>query len=249
MGKARHTDVATTKPSVLLPGSCLRIVTVLFSTCTPVCAQSVQTLPEIDAHVTINNFMRTYLQAKDDRDEGASNQFSIGPSMQFYLKPLVKLKRITEFDLDDSKRRPLVLEAGYRYLTAPNEPSTNRLEPVLTTNFPLKAGFLVSDRNRADLDWKSGGFTWRYRNKLTIERTVALHSYHFIPYVAAEPYYVQKYEKWSTTDLYAGALFPVGKHVQFSCYYEHENNTGKPPNQPENDVGLVLELYFSTESK
>jgi hypothetical protein len=249
MGKARHTDAATPKLLVYLPGVCLKTVIVLFSIYIPVCAQSVQTLPEIDAHVTINNFMRTYLQVKDDRDAGASNQFSIGPSMQFYLKPLVKLKRITEFDLDDSKRRPLVLEVGYRYLTAPNEPSTNRLEPVLTTNFPLKAGFLVSDRNRADLDWKNGGFTWRYRNRLTIERTFTLHSYHFIPYVAAEPYYVQQYKKWSTTDLYAGSLFPVGKHVQFSVYYEHENNTGKAPNQQENDIGLVLALYFSTESK
>jgi hypothetical protein len=212
-------------------------------------AQSVQTLPEIDAHVTVNNFTRVYMQIKDDRDAGASDQCSVGPSMQFYLKPLLRLKQITEFDLDDSKPRPLVLEVGYRYLTAPNEPSTNRLEPVLTAHFPLKVGFLVSDRNRADLDWKSGELNWRYRNKLAFERTFTAHSHHFIPYVAAEPYYVQKYGKWSTTDLYAGAQFPAGKHVQLEPYYEHENNTGGSRNQPKNDIGLVAELYFSRRSK
>ena len=249
MGKAHHIGVASTKPSAFLPGGCLRTIIVLFSACIPVCAQSVQTLPEIDAHVTINNFVRTYLQAKDDRDAGASDQFSIGPSIQLYMKPLVKLKNVTEFDLDDAKPRPMVFEGGYRYITAPNEPSTNRLEPVLTARFPLKTPFLISDRNRADLDWKSGEFTWRYRNRLTVEHTFAIHSYHFIPYVAAEPYYVQKYKKWSTTDLYVGALFPLRKHVQFNFYYEHENNTGKPPNQQNNDIGIALELYFSTASK
>jgi hypothetical protein len=79
---------------------------------------------------------------------------------------------------------------------------------------------------------------------LTLQRTVAINSYHLIPYVAAEPYYVDKYHKWSTTDLYAGCLFPVGEHVQFNAYYEHENNTGKPPNQQTNEIGLALYLFF-----
>jgi hypothetical protein len=219
------------------------------STGMPALAQSVQFLPETDVHLTLNSYLRTYLQAKDDRDEGASDQFSIGPSLQFYFKPLLKLKNITAFDLDDSKPRPLILEAGYRSVTAPNALPINRMETILTFNFPLKAGFLMSDRNRADLDWTSETFTWRYRNKLSLERTVAVYSYHLIPYVAAEPYYEEKYHKWSTTDLYAGCLFPVGRHVQFNAYYEHENNTGKRPNQQVNDIGLALYFFFSLEAK
>ena len=190
------------------PGHKARLVVALVFTAigTPILAQSVQFLPEIDTHLKVNSFMRAYLQAKDDRDEGASDQFSIGPSIQFYLKPLLKLKNITTFDLDDSKPRALVLETGYRSITAPNASPTNRMETVVTFHFPLTAGFLLSDRNRADLDWKSGEFTWRYRNKLTVERTLAAFSYHFVLYVAAEPYYVDKYHKWSTTDLFAGCL-------------------------------------------
>jgi hypothetical protein len=249
MGSTRYIDMGENIGVARSPRACFAIAALFLGVWIPVRAQSLQTVPEIDAHVTVNNFMRAYLQAKDDRDAGASNQFSIGPSVQFYLKPLLKLKQMTEFDLDDAKPRPLVLEVGYRYISTPNEPSTNRMEPVLTTHFPLKAGFLISDRNRADLDWKGGEFQWRYRNRLTLERTFAVHSYHFIPYVAAEPYYVEQYNKWSTTDLYAGALFPIDKHVQFNSYYEHENNTGKAPNQPKNDIGLALELYFSRHSK
>ena len=215
--------------------------------CLPACAQDVQFLPEIDAHLKLNSYVRTYLEAKDDQDGGDSSQFGIGPSIQLYVKPLVKLKRVTGFDLDDAKARFLVLETGYRYITAPIAPPEDRMLAAVTLNFPLMAGLHLSDRNRADLDWKNGSFTWRYRNKLTLERTFAIRSYHFIPYVAAEPYYESQYAKWSTTALYAGCLFPLSKHVEFNTYYEHENNTGKHPNKPENAVGLALYLYFSVD--
>jgi hypothetical protein len=212
-------------------------------------AQGVQFLPEVDAHLKLNSAVRVYLEAKDDREGGDSTQITMGPSIQLYLKPLIKLKHVTAFDLDDSKSRALVLEAGYRYITAPDAPSENRILVALTSNFPMKAGFHISDRNRADLDWKNGSFTWRYRNKLTLDRTFSIRSYHFIPYVAAEPYYESQYHKWSTTSLYAGCLFPVGKHVQFNSYYEHDNNTGKRPNKQQSSVGLALYLYFSLEKK
>jgi hypothetical protein len=211
--------------------------------------QSVDFLPEIDAHFKLKSFVRAYVQAKDDRDAGAPHQFAIGPSLQIYSKPLLKLKNVTAFDLDDAKPRTLILEAGYRYVTAPDTAPTNRMETVLTLHFPLKAGFVLLDRNRADLDWKSGIFEWRYRNKVTIERTFVVFSYHFIPYVAAEPYYTSQYGLWSTTALYAGCSLPVGKYVQFNVFYEHENNTGKNPNEQRNEVGLVLNLYFSLENK
>jgi hypothetical protein len=214
----------------------------------PARGQNVQILPEVDAHLKLNSTFRAYLEAKDDRDGGEQDQFAIGPSLQFYLRPLLKLKNVRAFDLDDSKSRALVLETGYRYITAPNAPPDNRLLTVVTLNFPLTAGFAISDRNRADLDWKNGGFTWRYRNKLTFDRTFSIRSYHLIPYLAAEPYYTSQYNKWSTTALYAGCLFPVGKHVQFNTYYEHENNTGKHPNQQSNEFGLALNLYFSLEN-
>jgi hypothetical protein len=215
----------------------------------PVCAQDVQFLPEVDAYLKLNPSWRAYLQAKDDRDGGDPTQFTIGPSIQYYSKPLLRLKKITSFDLDDAKSRALVLETGYRYITAPGAPPENRMETIATLHFPLKAGFLVSDMNRADLDWKSGNFTWRYENKLTVERAFSIRSYHLIPYIAAEPYYESQYEKWSTTALYAGCRFPVGKHVVFNTYYEHENNTGKKPNRQQNYFGLALYLYFSLEKK
>ena len=211
----------------------------------PARAQDTQFLPEIDAYLKLNPSVRTYLQLKDDREGGDPTQFTFGPSIEFYLKPLIKLKQVTLFDLDDAKTRPVVLEVGYRLITAPNTPVENRELAAATFNFPVVGSAHLSDRNRIELDWKAGVFTWRYRNKLTLERTFAIRSYHLIPYLAAEPFYESQYNKWSTTDLFAGCLLPVGKHFQFNAYYEHENDTGKSPNHQENYVGLVLNMYFS----
>jgi len=200
-----------------------------FACATAVAQQNVQFLPEVDAYLKLNSMFRVYVEAKDDQDGGDSAQAGIGPSVQLYLKPLARLKEMRAFDRDDAKTRFLVLETGYRYIGEPDTPTENRM----------------SDRNRAELDWKNGSFTWRYRNKLTVERTLAAQAYHFIPYVAVEPFYESQFSKWSTTALYAGNLFPIGRHVEFNPYYEHENNTGGKTNHPENAVGLALYLFFS----
>ncbi len=211
--------------------------------------QSVQFLPEVDTYLKLNSMFTAYLEAKDDQDAGDPLQAGIGPSMQLHLKPLVRLKEMRAFDLNDAKKRFFVLEAGYRYIATPNASPTNRMIESATFNFPMKAGFSMSDRNRADLDWRNGGLTWRYHNRLTVERTISVYSYHLIPYVAAEPYYLSRYSKWSTTALYAGSLFPIGSHVEFNPYYENENNTGGHKNHPENGIGLALYLFFSLGSR
>jgi hypothetical protein len=74
--------------------------------CLPARAQDIQFLPEIDAHLQLNSTFCAYLEAKDDREGGDPTQFTIGPSLQFYVKPFIKLKRVTLFDLDEARREP-----------------------------------------------------------------------------------------------------------------------------------------------
>ena len=90
----------------------LKITLFLLFAFTAANAQSVQFLPEVDSYLKVNSMFRVYSEAKDDQDGGDSTQFTIGPSLEMYLKPLLKLKTITAFDLDDSKVRALVFEAG-----------------------------------------------------------------------------------------------------------------------------------------
>jgi len=134
---------------------------------------------------------------------------------------------------------------GYRYLPEANGgAATNRMEPVLTMRFPVTRRLLLTDRNRFDLDWKSGGFEWRYRNRVQLEAPFPIRKYHMKAYASVEPFYQSQYGKWSDTAIYAGCLLPIRKHVQLDPYYEHQNNTGKRPNQQLNQFGIVLNLFF-----
>jgi hypothetical protein len=207
-------------------------------------AQTDELLPEIDAYYKMQSGSRLLFQAKETREGGEPTTAEIGPSLNLYMKPWIKLKNIATLDLDDTEARPLLFSIGYRYLPYPDAPSKHRLEPYLTPRFPLIDSLVLSDRNRTDLDWQNGTLTWEYRNRPQLERTFAVRSYHFSPYLSAESFYQSRYEKWSDTVLYAGSLFPIGKHAAFNPYYEHQNNTGKKPNQRLNQFGLLLDLYF-----
>lgn len=70
-------------------------------------AQDTQFLPEVDAYLKLNSRFRAYLQAKGDREGGDPTQFTFGPNIELYLKPLLKLKNITAFDLNDAKARAI----------------------------------------------------------------------------------------------------------------------------------------------
>jgi hypothetical protein len=223
----------------------LLIAAGLVCLCTQAHAQTDEFLPEVDFYYKLRDNVRIQLQAKQTREAREPVQAEIGPSVDLYVHSWIRLAKVNRFDLDDSKARPLMLSAGYRYLPEANGgAATNRIEPVGTARFPVTSKLLLTDRNRFDLDWKSGGFEWRYRNRVQFEGPVAIRSYHVKPYASVEVFYQSQYGKWSDTAIYAGCLFPIKKHVQLDPYYEHQNNTGKRPNQQLNQFGLVLNLFF-----
>ena len=161
--------------------------------------QSYQTWPEIDTYLRVNSSVRLSFFASTTKENRQGTDAEVGPNIDFFLKPLVKLKRITIFDLDQSKDRPLMLRVGYRYMPTTDGPTENRGVLEATGRYPLLRGVLLSDRNRADLRFIAGEFSWRYRNRITAERTFAIRSYHFSPYIRAEVYYDGNLHKWSRT--------------------------------------------------
>ena len=210
----------------------------------PATGQAFEFLPEVDAYYKIQPHIRFNFQAKLTREAGDPAQAEIGPGLDFFVKPVVQLKNISRFDPDEAKSRLLQVSVNYRYIPSPDKPTVDRLESTFTSNLPLVYGILLSDRNRVDLDWSQNSFTWRYRNRLKLQRTVSIRTYHLTPYLSGEAFYLSQYKKWSTTALYAGCLFPLGKHVGFDLYYEHQNITCKNPNQQLSQFGLILNLYF-----
>lgn len=201
-------------------------------------------LPEVDAYARFTSNLRLLFQAKGYVEDGDLNHAQIGPSLQFNIRPLEKLKKITVFDSDDIKCMPVVFTVGYRYIPSTVQPSINRFQPIMQFHLPFPGKALVTDRNRADLDWSRVAFNWTYRNRITAERRVTIRSYHPGPYAAGEFSYQSQYNKWKTTRLFAGCLLPVSKHLQVDSYYEHVNNRGMSPNHQVNAAGLILNFYF-----
>jgi hypothetical protein len=217
----------------------------LVCVCLQARAQTDEFLPEIDVYSKVRDGMQFHLQAKQTREAGEPVQAEIGPTVDFHSRPWIRLAEVSKFDLDDAKPRLFTLSAGYRYLPEANGgAATNRIEPVGTARFPVTKRLLLTDRNRFDLDWKSGGFEWRYRNRVQLEGPFPIRKYHMKAYASVEPFYQSQYGKWSDTAIYAGCLLPIGKHVQLDPYYEHQNNTGKAPNKQLNQFGIVLNLFF-----
>ena len=67
--------------------------------------QSAQAWPEVDTYVTLNSDVRVSFFAAATREGREGTNAEIGPNIDFYFKPLVKLTRITVFELDQSKSR------------------------------------------------------------------------------------------------------------------------------------------------
>jgi hypothetical protein len=212
--------------------------------CASANAQSFQFLPEIDAYYKIDPAIRFDFQAKETREAGDPTQVEIGPSLDFFIKPLLRLRNNRIFDPDDTKSRLMQWFVGYRYVPSPNKSTVERMEVGFISNLPLVADILFSDRNRADLDWSAGQFTWRYRNRAQFQRAFDIRSYKPAPYASVEFFYQSQYEKWSTTALYAGCLLPIGKRFSLDPYYEHQNITGKHPNEQLNQFGIILNMHF-----
>jgi hypothetical protein len=206
--------------------------------------QSFQTWPEIDTYLRLGSDVRASFFASWTKENRQGTDADVGPNIDFFLKPLVKLKRITIFALDQSKDRPLMLRFGYRYMPTTNGPTENRGILETTGRYPLVRGVLLSDRNRADLRFIAGEFSWRYRNRLTAERTFSIRSYHLTPYVRAELYYDGNLHKWSRTAETVGLVFPIRKRAEIDSYYEHQNDSSNAPNRQVNAFGIALSVYL-----
>ena len=204
-------------------------------------AQTVEFLPEVNFHAKLDSNARFVLQAKETRENGIPKQAEIGPSMEFYWRPL---KNLLPNGVDEAKTRFILLSFGYRYLPASDAPATHRILLMATPRLPLKSKLVVSDRNRGELNFSKGELNWRYRNRLQLEREITIRSNRPVPYANVEAYYDSKFQKWSSIVLEAGSQFPIGKHTELDIYYEHQNNTGKAPNQQVNAAGLILNLHF-----
>lgn len=207
-------------------------------------SQTQQFLPEAEVYRNVNPNLRWGIDVSRTREGGAPTETDVGPDLDISIKPLLKLKRFTVFRLDPSASRLLTLGIGYRYVMPASSPNENRFIMEITPRFPLMHGIVIAVRNRGELRLIAGNLSWRVRERLTLQRTFTVSSYHFTPYSRTEVYYDSKSAKWSRTVLKVGCTFPIRKRIEIEPGFEHQNDTSQKPNHQVNAASLILSLYF-----
>ena len=153
----------------------------------------------------------------------------------------------------------LILRAGYRYGTSVGDSDDSFKEHRLLTEQTLRkmlpGELLLSDRNREDFRFVDGEFSFRYRNRVTIEREFHLFKERTItPYASAEIFYDTRSDAWNRNGLTVGfqqslrrgplrrMLLP-SRQVILDLYYTRQNDS-RSEIQHVNAIGAALAFYF-----
>ena len=89
-----------------------------------------------------------------------------------------------------------MVRVGYHYIhsVTGDTPVEHRGALEATPRYPLVGGLLVSDRNHMDIRSIGGENSWRYRNRLTLEREFSIGRFRSTPYVRGEVYYDSRFD-------------------------------------------------------
>jgi hypothetical protein len=195
---------------------------------------------EVDLYATLNSRLRAswFTDHATDRDfNGTSWEF--GPNLDIYLKSIRHRESQT---LDESKRKYLSMRLGYHVLPMQNGNTEQRGIFEITARYYLPRSFLLSERNRLDFRGQNT-FSWRYRNRITLERDLKVKRIAFAPYARAEAFYNVTTGDWNRFSFTGGIVFSIAKHLELEPYFERQINSGSIP-QFVNGFGITLSTYF-----
>ena len=152
----------------------------------------------------------------------------------------------------------LILRTGYRFGTSVGETSEpfkeHRLLTEQTLRKLLRGDLLLSDRNREDFRFLNGDFSFRYRNRVTIEREFKVKKRTITPYVSGEIFYDTRYGIWNRNRLVVGVqtslrrgplrkLLQPKSQVILDVYFFRQNDS-RSDTPHVNGVGASLAFYL-----
>src|SRR6476469_3218710 len=154
--------------------------------------------PEIDVYITVKPKVRLYLTgtvSKSVEDGELRNAQGYEGQVGVHV--------------DYIPNKHVIFRAGYRYGSAVGSNSDPFKEHRLLTEQTLRqllpGDLLLSDRNREDFRFVNGDFSFRYRNRVTLEREVHLFKGRTItPYASAEFFYDTRSSAWNRNGFAVG---------------------------------------------
>jgi hypothetical protein len=159
--------------------------------------------------------------------------------------------------VDYTVNRRVTLRVGYRYgfsLTEQDPFKEHRIVFDQTFRQPLPLQIVLSDRNQQDFRFVNRQFSFRYRNRLMLEREFLL-GRSITPYGSVEVYHDSRFDVWNRNRLTAGVqiqlkkAFPLlrlvtpRKQVILDLYYTKQNDSRSEPNHL-HAIGAALAIHF-----
>lgn len=203
--------------------------------------------PEVQAFIELNPKFRIFLNASVSKSvedgeilKGNAYEGLVGahldyvPNQHFFLRVGYRFIKSLE-DIDPYEEHRIVVEQHLRKL--------------------LKGDILLSDRNREDFRFVNGDFSFRYRNRLTLEREFIVKNRSLTPYASGEIFYDSRFDVWNRNRYSVGMvvsikrrhaplkmLFPK-RDVTLDLYYMRQNDSRSSPAQV-NGFGIAVGIHF-----
>jgi hypothetical protein len=200
--------------------------------------------PEIDLFIQNGERIRFVIQpAGTLAPETGVRQANITFSVEVALRPLVRIELRHRNDV--FRRRFLTFRVGYRRVDNFNNGGPeDRGIAELNARYALPGKLVLSDRNRGEFRFVHGRpFAMRYRNRIGIERDLAIGNFKFTPEAFNEYFYDTRYGTLSRVQYRAGLLVPIGRHVVAEPYVAWQVNKTSAQRHT-GALGFKLNLYF-----
>jgi len=139
--------------------------------------------------------------------------------------------------------------AGVRYIDKQvDPPDANETRGVLDLKWfkPLGSEWLLTDRNRLDLRWFDGNYdmSFRYRNRLMIEKPFVIANYTMTGFASYEAYFDSRYSKVIQRNRFiAGVSFPCTKWASVDLFYGYHIESA-PKHETGGAIGVAFGFYF-----
>jgi len=144
--------------------------------------------------------------------------------------------------------------AGIRYIWKQvDPPDANETRVVLDLKWMhgLGKGWRLSDRNRIDLRWFEGkpGNSWRYRNRIQLEKSFPVFSRTWTGFASYEIYYDSRFDTWGQRNrLIGGVSVPVVDWASVDVFYGYHVEN-EPKDEDAGALGIAFGFFFNWDEK
>jgi hypothetical protein len=170
---------------------------------------------------------------------------SLGAYLDLSLLPIGPLITFeaTEFE----RYRAFQIRTGLAYAEALGSHKGTYTEATLVVEPTLRLyvteKILLSDRNRFELRRVNAEGSWRYRNRIRIERLTVTELVTFSPYLSFEPMYDSREQTFNRLRTQAGVEWKLSDLYVLDTFYLYQSDSrGSPAHL--NVFGLTLSMYF-----